>query len=107
MQNIAKKSIESQEETKFNNTESFVEQLPSGPEFFEMLDAQLRHLARITIINTIQDEFEKFIAAAPYQRSDNRHDSRNGFRYRNFETRFGEIKDIPVPRSRRCGKFEN
>jgi len=48
MQNIAKKYIESQEESKFNNTEFYVEQLPSGPEFFEMLDEQLRHLARIT-----------------------------------------------------------
>ena len=101
MQNIAKKSIESQEESKFNNTEFYVEQLPSGPEFFEMLDEQLRHLARITIINTIQDEFEKFIGVGPYQRSDERSDYRNGTRYRNFETRFGLIKDIPIPRARK------
>ena len=108
MQNIAKKSIESQEEStfdkkerKFNNPESIIEQLPSGPEFFEMLDEQLRHFARITIVNTIQDEFDKFIGAGPYQRSDQRSDYRNGTRYRDFETRFGLIKDIQIPRARK------
>jgi len=102
MQNITMQSIKNQEESEFDNTESIAEQLPSGPEFFEMLDEQLRHLARITIINTIQDEFEKFIGVRPYQRSDERSDYRNGTRYRDFETRFGLIKDIPIPRARKA-----
>ena len=101
MENIAIKFNESQEESMFDNPESIVEQLPSGEEFFETLDEQLRHFARITIINTIQDEFEKFIGVGPYQRSDERSDYRNGIRYRDFETRFGVIKDIPIPRARK------
>lgn len=78
--------------------------IPSGEEFFDMLEQQLRDIARITIINTINDEFETFIGAAAYQRSDDRTDCRNGFRYRTFETRFGVIKDIAIPRSR-SGRF--
>jgi putative transposase len=60
----------------------------------------LREMARITIIGTIENEFEQFIGAAPYQRSKDRSDYRNGVRYRDFETRFGVIKDIPIPRAR-------
>ena len=78
--------------------------LPSGEEFFDLLEQQLREMARITIINTIQDEFEKFIGAAPYQRSDDRTDSRNGLRYRDFDTRFGVIENIAIPRARK-GRF--
>ena len=105
MQNIAMKSIKSQEETTQDNSEAINEQVPSGPEFFEMLDEQLRDFARITIIRTIQDEFEQFIGTNPYQRSDERNDYRNGSRYRDFETRFGLIKDIPIPRARKSNFF--
>lgn len=107
MENVAIKYPDYQKETSEHIYETTDQKIPSGEEFFDMLEQQLRDIARITIINTINDEFQSFIGAAPYQRSDNHHDSRNGFRYRNFETRFGEIKDIPIPRSRRCGKFEN
>ena len=104
MENVDIKYPDSQEDTSDTIFETTDKAIPSGEEFFDMLEQQLRDIARITIINTINDEFETFIGAAPYQRSDNRHDSRNGFRYRNFETRFGEIKDIPIPRSRN-GRF--
>ncbi len=104
MENVDIKYPASQEDTSDTIFETTDKAIPSGEEFFDMLEQQLRDIARITIINTINDEFETFIGAAPYQRSDNRHDSRNGFRYRNFETRFGEIKDIPIPRSRN-GRF--
>lgn len=69
-----------------------------------MLEQQLRDIARIAIINTINDELETFIGAAPCQRSIDRIDSRNGFRYRHVATRFGVIKDIAIPRSRN-GRF--
>jgi len=78
--------------------------IPSGEEFFASLEQRLREIARITIINVIQHEFEQFIGAAPYQRSDDRTDSRNGIRYRDFDTRFGVIKDIAIPRARK-GSF--
>lgn len=104
MESVALKYPDYPEETSENIFETTDKAIPSGEEFFDMLEAQLRDIARITIINTIYDEFDKFIGAAPYQRSDDRTDSRNGFRYRSFETRFGVIKDIPIPRSR-TGRF--
>lgn len=104
MENVAIKYPDCQENTSDTIFETTDQLIPSGEEFFDMLEQQLRDIARITIINTINDEFETFIGAAPYQRSDDRTDSRNGFRYRNFETRFGVIKDIAVPRSR-TGRF--
>ncbi len=104
MENFAIKYPDYQEETSEHIFETTDKAIPSGDEFFDMLEQQLRDIARITIINTINDEFETFIGAAPYQRSDDRTDSRNGFRYRTFETRFGVINDIAIPRSR-TGRF--
>jgi putative transposase len=104
MANVAIKYPDCQENSSDTIFETTDKLIPSGEEFFDMLEQQLRDIARITIINTINDEFETFIGAAPYQRSDDRTDSRNGFRYRNFETRFGVIKDIAIPRSR-SGRF--
>jgi putative transposase len=104
MENVAIKYPDCQENTSDTIFETTDKSIPSGEQFFDMLEQQLRDIARITIINTINDEFETFIGVAPYQRSDDRTDSRNGFRYRNFETRFGVIKDIPIPRSR-TGRF--
>ena len=100
MENIAVQPIESQEKNTENSAEFNIEHLPSGTAFFDKLQEQLREIARITIINTIQEEFNQFVGAAPYQRSGGRADYRNGTRYRDFETRFGIIKDIPIPRAR-------
>ena len=104
MENVVIPYPESQEE-KDNSTFQEVEQiLPSGEEFFDMLEQELREIARITIIRTIEDEFNQFIGAAHYQRAEERTDYRNGVRYRrNFDTRFGPIEDIPIPRSRNEG----
>ena len=104
MENVAYQlndNIENSSEPIAETTEALI---PSGEQFFDMLEQQLRDIARITIINTIQDEFEKFIGAAPFQRSDDRSDSRNGVRYRDFDTRFGVIEDIAIPRARK-GRF--
>ena len=104
MENVAFQYSDSQEnsfEKIFNPTDKAI---PSGEEFFDMLEQQLREIARLTIINVIQHEFEQFIGAAPYQRCDDRTDSRNGIRYRDFDTRFGVIKDIAIPRARK-GSF--
>ncbi|UCE55776.1 MAG: IS256 family transposase [Desulfobacterales bacterium] len=102
MENISIQYDESQE--KDNISENIEDIIPSSTEFFDMLEEQIRHIARITIINTIEDEFEQFIGAAPYKRVKERNDYRNGVRYRDFETRFGLIKDIPIPRARK-GSF--
>jgi len=103
MENVAIKYPESQEE-KDNISSCSVEDItPDSKEFFDILECELRQLARITIVNVIKDEFDKFIGAAPYKRSECRNDYRNGVRYRSLETRFGMIEDIPVPRARKSG----
>ncbi len=100
-ENVAFQFSDRQENNSENIFETTDKAIPSGEQFFDMLEQKLRDIARITIINTIQDEFEQFIGAAPYQRSDDRTDARNGFRYRDFETPFGVIKDIAIPRARK------
>ncbi len=100
MENVAFQYPDGQENSSENIFETADKAIPSGEEFFDMLEQQLREIARITIINIIQDEFEQFIGAAPYQRSNDRADSRNGVRYRDFDTRFGVIEDIAIPRAR-------
>jgi len=104
MENVAFQYCGTQENSFENILELTDEAIPSAEEFFDMLEKELREIARITIINVIQHEFEQFIGAAPYQRSDERTDSRNGIRYRDFDTRFGVIKDIAIPRARK-GSF--
>ena len=101
MENIAIQYDESQEKNNNNVSENVEDFVPSSKEFFDMLEEKVRQLARITIIDTIEDEFGKFIGAAPYKRIKERNDYRNGVRYRDFETRFGVIKDIPIPRARK------
>ena len=101
MENVAFQYPDCQENGSENIFKPTDKAIPSGEEFFDMLEQQLREIARITIIDIIQNEFEQFIGAAPYQRSDDRTDSRNGVRHRNFETRFGVIEDIAIPRARR------
>ena len=99
MENIAIHPFESQGESDPQSSEDHI---PSRTEFFDMLEQRVRHFARMTIIHTIQDEFEKFMGVSPYKRSEDRSDYRNGVRYRDFETRFGLIEQIPIPRARHC-----
>jgi transposase-like protein len=100
MQNIAINSTESQEQNTDFGTIDLENSVPTEEEFFDMIEAQARQLARITITNTIKAEFERFVGAARYKRSGERKEQRNGIRYRDFETRFGLIEDIPIPRTR-------
>jgi len=67
------------------------------------LEYELCQLARITIVNVIKDEFDKFIGVAPYKRSECRKGYRNGVRHRSLEIRFGIIEDTSVPRARKSG----
>ena len=100
MRNIAIKLDQNQEEKISDTQDIALDELPKGPELFDILEKELRHIVRLTLISTIYHEFEEFIGVAPYQRSDKRTNYRNGMRYRNFETRFGVIENIPIPRSR-------
>ena len=82
-----------------------MDQLPSGDEFHEFVEQHIRKLVRIIFIRVIDHEFEQFMGVAPYERSNARGDYRNGVRFRNFETAFGVIEDIPIPRARRGSFF--
>ena len=103
MENVAIKYPESQEEKSNISSYTVKDVIPDGKEFFDILERELRELARITIINVIKDEFNTFIGASPYKRSDGRSDYRNGVRYRSLDTRFGVIEDITIPRARNGG----
>lgn len=54
---------------------------------------------------TLEEEMIQYIQAEKHQRTDQRLDQRNGYYYRNFDTAFGPIEHIGVPRSR-SGLFE-
>ena len=64
MSNIAINPAESQEENADIDQIDLESSVPTEEESFDMLEAQAQHLARITIINTIKDEFERFVGAA-------------------------------------------
>jgi len=101
MRNIAFQFGESQEGNNILNHFGInLDHLVSDEMFFDSLEEIVRNIARTLIIYGIQREFDKFIGAAPYQRSDKRTDYRNGTRYRDFETSIGVIEAIPIPRAR-------
>lgn len=54
---------------------------------------------------SLEEEMIQYIQAEKHQRTDQRLDQRNGYYYRNFDTAFGPVEDIGVPRSR-SGLFE-
>ena len=54
---------------------------------------------------TLEEEMIQYTQAQKHQRTDQRLDYRNGHYGRNFDTAFGPIENIQVPRSR-CGLFE-
>ena len=54
---------------------------------------------------TLEEEMIQYQQRKPYQRSKDRLDYRNGHYSRNFDTAFGPIENIRVPRSR-SGLFE-
>jgi len=98
MENIAKK-IESCPEEIFVKEE--VEALKGTHDFFDALEGWVRGAVRMVIEKAINEEFNAFIGCLPYQRSPERKDHRNGYLIKDFETRFGLIEGITIPRARR------
>jgi transposase-like protein len=99
MENVTNSSVQNQ--ARNETSEKLLEFQDLEPEaFFENLEKQTRMFARNVIIRWIQEEFDHFIGAGPYQRTDQRSDQRNGFRTRHVETRLGVLEDIPIPRAR-------
>lgn len=62
----------------------------------------IRSLLEGLLNEVISTEFERFIQASPYERSESRSDQRNGSYQRGFRTRYGSLA-LEVPRSRNGG----
>ena len=81
--------------------ENDIETVRGSQETFEqMLQERLREAVRIVLISVLEEEVTAFIGALPYERTQQRHDQRNGHYTRNLETTMGQIADLPVPRTR-------
>jgi transposase-like protein len=66
----------------------------------ELLQERLRLAIQFTLIQILETEVEAFVNAAPYQRTSERRDYRNGTYSRDLGTSMGRIEDLPVPRTR-------
>jgi len=67
----------------------------SQADFQAMLHEKVRQAVRFTLITVLDAEVEAFVQAAPYQRTVQRRDSRNGFYTRDLGTSVGVVKDLP------------
>jgi len=66
-----------------------------------LLREKLKLAIQYTMIAALDEEVEAYIQAARYERSEQRQDHRNGTYTRNLGTAMGELKDLPVPRTRK------
>lgn len=67
----------------------------------ELLQERLRLAIKYTLIQILEEEVEAFVSAAPYQRTPERRDYRNGHYERDLGTSMGIIEDLPVSRTRK------
>ncbi|MEP6896320.1 MAG: IS256 family transposase [Chloroflexota bacterium] len=67
----------------------------------DLLQEKVKLAIQYTLIQALEEEVEVYIQAAPYERSVKRRDYRNGKYERDLGTSIGEIKDLPVPRTRK------
>lgn len=72
----------------------------------ELLQERLRLAIKYTMIQILEEEVAAFVNAAPYQRSAERKDYRNGSYERDLGTSMGVIEDLPVPRTRQGFRTE-
>ena len=80
--------------------------LKGAHEFFDALEGWIRGAVRMIIDKAINEEFHAFIGCLPYERTPERKDYRNGYLLKDFETRFGVIENILIPRVRRIRENE-
>jgi transposase-like protein len=73
----------------------------SQDNFQSLLRTKLREAVRFTLMTILDEEVEAFIGAAPYQRTQQRRDQRNGSYRRDLGTGLGLIEALPVPRTRK------
>jgi len=72
--------------------------------FWEELGTTIREGILIALEKAIYYEFSQFIGALEYERTPNRKDHRNGYRTRDFETVYGPLESVKIPRAR-CSFF--
>lgn len=73
-------------------------------EFWKGIERQMKELLRSTFKGVMEDELAVYTGTQWNQKNKQRIDYRNGYRYRDLLTRYGNIQDIAVPRLRQ-GKF--
>jgi putative transposase len=67
----------------------------------DLLQEKMKLAIQYTLIQTLEEEVEAYIQAAPHERTKNRRDHRNGTYRRGLGTSMGEIEDLAVPRTRK------
>lgn len=67
----------------------------------DLLQEKMKLAIQFTLIQALEEEVETYIQAAPYERTKNRRDHRNGTYPRGLGTSLGDLEDLPVPRTRR------
>src|SRR4051812_14036873 len=67
-------------------------------------DDALRQMLATLVQETLEQEFARFLGAAPHERTPARRGWRNGYRRRRFTTRVGTL-ELRVPRDR-AGEFQ-
>lgn len=74
-------------------------------DFWADTEMHLKNLLKQLIESTMEEELEYHTQAEWHQRTEKRIDYRNGYRYRDYLTKSGLIKEIKVPRLRN-GEFK-
>lgn len=83
------------------HTQNNIEALVGSQEAFEQIvHERLRQAVRLALMSVLEEEVTAVIGAAPYERTEQRRDQRNGHYTRNLETTVGQITELPVPRTR-------
>ena len=100
---VAQKKVKGQEEERFQSIQDSLQDI-EPEKFWEELGEIIREGIRIALEKAIHYEFSQFIGALEYERTPNRKDHRNGYRTRNFETVYGPLENIKIPRAR-CSSF--
>lgn len=72
----------------------------------DLLQERLRLAIKYTLVQVLEEEVDAFVNAAPYQRSPERRDQRNGVYERDLGTSMGKIEDLRVPRTRQGFRTE-
>jgi len=100
---VAQNKVEGQEEEKLQQLQESLWGV-EPEKFWEKLGETIREGIRIALEKAIHYEFSQFIGALEYERTPNRKDHRNGYRTRDFETVYGPLESVKIPRAR-CSSF--